>query len=133
MSSFPKSDVRLDQIAKLRKAWIEAAIEGDVNKLAALATDDVVAIHGNGQCACGKEEFQRDRLHAFGLFDVQRIVPSSEITVHDNWAIEVDEVESTRSRVGDVMPVDSQFKIVVVFRRQPDATWKVARILELLG
>ncbi len=133
MSTFPKSDVSLDQIARVRKAWIEAVIDADVSKLATLVTDDVVAIDVNGQCTCGKEEFQQDRLHAFGLFDVERVVSSSEGTLNDKWAIEIVDVASTRSVVGDATPIYTHFKIVVVFHRESDESWKVARTIELLG
>jgi len=134
MSSAPNSDVGFDrsQIAAVRKAWIEAVIHGDVSKLVALVTDDIVAIHGNGQCVCGKEEFKRAFLEVLGQVDVERVVPSSEVSVHDKWAIEIDEVDSSRILEGDDTPIDMHFRAVFVFQRQSDNSWKVARVMELL-
>ena len=135
MSSFPKSDVALvrSQIAAVRQAWINAVIEGDVHQLSDLVTDDVVAVHGSGRCACGKEELKREFLEALRFVDVERTVPTSEVVVHDNWAIEIEEVDSTRVLEGGNMSVDTHFKAVFVFRRQSDGSWKVARVMELVG
>jgi ketosteroid isomerase-like protein len=135
MSTIPKSDHSNDhsKVAAVRKAWIEAVISEDVNKLASLVTDDFVAVHGNGQCSCGKDEFRKDLTHILLKVDVERVSPSSEIIVHDAWAIEIDEVESTRAHIADVTPIITSFKAVFVFKRQPDNSWKIFRILELLG
>ena len=111
---------------------MDAVIDDDINQLAALVTDDVVAVHGNGQCSCGKTELKRDFEHALGRFDVARTLVSSEVIFCGHWAIEIDDVESTRAEVGsDDMPIIACFKAIFVFRRQSDAEWKVARVIEL--
>jgi len=135
MHSSPRADAVPDrsQIAATRKAWIEAVIDEDTDRLSQLVTDDVVAIHGDGRCVCGKEELKRALLEVFGRVDVERTVPSSEVAVYGQWAIEIDEVESTRVMVGDDTPIETHFRAVFVFQRQPDGCWKVARVMELLG
>ena len=134
--SAAKSYVGFDrsQIDALRKSWVNAMINDDVSELTALVTDDVVAVHGDGQCSCGKDELRRYLQHRLELWDVQRTTLSSEVFLREHWAVEVDDVESTRAAVGsDDTPIASQFNAVFVYRRQPDACWKIARIIELPG
>jgi ketosteroid isomerase-like protein len=136
VSSSPKSDVDSDvsKIAAVRAAWIEAVKSSDVSRLADLGTDDVVAVRGTGRCACGKEEFKAELMRGFAMFDAERTVLSSEVIVRDNWAIEIDEMGSTVTpvRVGDGVPVYCHLRVVVIFARQSDSSWKVARVMELL-
>jgi ketosteroid isomerase-like protein len=122
------------QIAAIRKSWINAVIEGNVSRIETFVTEDVVAVRGNGDCLCGKEELKRYLEHLLGLVDVQRTIASSELILQDHWAIEIDEVESTRAIVGsDDTPIDTQFKAVFIFRRQSDGSWRIARLVELRG
>jgi len=122
------------QIAAIRKSWIDAVIEGDVSRIEGFVTDDVVTVRGNGQCLCGKDELKRCLEHLLGLVDVQRTNASSELLMRDHWAIEIDEVESTRATVGsDDTPIDTQFKAVFIFKRKLDGSWRIARVVELPG
>lgn len=134
--SAAKSHVSFDrsQVDAVRRAWVAAALESNVNHLATLVTDDVVVVFGNGYCACGKEDLKNAFLHAFEKCDVERTVLSSEVVFHNHWAIEIDDVQTTRSAIGsDDAPVETQFNDVFVFRQQADASWKIARIVELRG
>ena len=88
------------QIETVRKSWVNAMINDDVSELTALVTDDVVAVHGDGQCSCGKDELRRYLQHRLELWDVQRTTLSSEVFLREDWAVEVDDVESTRAAVG---------------------------------
>ena len=134
MSSSPKPDISGDRtkIATVRTAWIEAVKDGDVNRLGALMTGDVVAVHKDGKCACGREEVKADLQHAFGLYDVERSILSSEVVVRDHWAIEVDEMDSTMTPVSAGTGIRAHVKTVIVYARQEDGSWKIARLLELL-
>jgi ketosteroid isomerase-like protein len=52
-------------IAAVRQAWLEAVSASDAGRLGALVTDDVVVVHGNGRCVCGREERKFDFLKGF--------------------------------------------------------------------
>lgn len=132
ISSKPESDPSVSKIPAIRETWIRAVQASDVDRLMTMVTDDVVVVQGNGVCACGKDEFKAYFHHRFGLFDMEPRVTSVESVVHDKWSFEVDEVESARTAVRGGAPVHSHFRIVVVFARQLDGSWKVARLLELL-
>jgi uncharacterized protein (TIGR02246 family) len=134
VSTSPTSGIDSDQskIAALRQALNQAVKVSDARRLAALATDDVVAVLNNGQCMSGKSDFESFFLRAFERWDLAGAVSSSKVTVYGKWAIEIDEVQGTRAPLdGAGAPIHSHFQAVFVFARQPDASWKVARVIEL--
>jgi len=71
--------------------------------------------------------------HDFGLIDLQLRDSSAEIIVHDKWAIEFLEVDRTVSGKKDLTEVRTHSRIVAVFCRQADTSWKVARVIGLPG
>lgn len=130
ISSKQESDPSVSKIVAIRDAWIRAVQASDVDCLTTLVTDDVVVVEGDGTCACGKNKFNAYFHHRFRLFDVEPRVTRVESVVHDKWGFEVDEVESAHTAVGEGVPVHTHFRIAVVFARQLDGSWKVARLLE---
>jgi ketosteroid isomerase-like protein len=64
-SSNLDSDSAISKIAALREAWIAAVKASDADRLSAMVTDDVVVVHGNGRCVCGKDELKVDLLKGF--------------------------------------------------------------------
>lgn len=134
MSSSRKSGIESDEskIAAVRLALNQAVKGSDASRLVALATDDVVIVLHNGRCMSGKSEFERFFLRAFERWDLEGTVSSSELLVRDKWAIEIDEVHRTQVPLdGAGAPMHSHFEAVFVFARQSDASWKVARVIEL--
>jgi uncharacterized protein (TIGR02246 family) len=133
-NSVPNAGTTLEQakIAEVRQAWVQAVREGDGNRLTNFLTDDVVAVLKDGRCICGKETLKAFLQHAFGLYDVERKILSSRVMMRDKWAIELDEMESTVTPVSNAMYIHAHLKTVIVYGRQADGEWKVARLLELL-
>ena len=133
MNRTAKPDTSLDRskIAAVRKALNEAVKRSEARDLTDLLTDDVVAVHEDGRCMCGKQEVEAFFRHAFARYDIEAMILSSDVVVHDNWAIEMDEVDSVRASFGQGAPIKARFKAVFVFGRQPDFSWKIARIIEL--
>lgn len=132
MSRSSKSDGDPDAsgLATIRETWIMAAQASDADRLAALVTEGVVLVQGNGTCVCGKDELKAYFQHKFGRFDVEPRVTSVETIVHDKWGFEVYAVESAETTVRGSMQIHAQFRVAVIFARQPDGSWKVARLLE---
>ena len=133
MNGSVKSHTSLDRskIAAVRKALNEAVKRSEVRELTDLLTDDAVAVHEDGRCMCGKQEVELFFHHAFARYDIEATILSSNVAVHGKWAIEVDEVDSIRASFGEGAPINTHFKAVFVFARQPDFSWKIARIIEL--
>jgi ketosteroid isomerase-like protein len=134
MSSGPL-DLHVDldkaKIAAVRHAWVDAVKRSDADRLADLVTYDVVGVHANGRCTVGKENLKHFFLDVFDQFNLEGIIESSEIVVHGIWAVEIDEVQTKRTRVEGNLPIDSRFRAVFVFCRQLDDSWKVSRVIEL--
>jgi ketosteroid isomerase-like protein len=128
-----KSDTSLgsSKIAEVRTALNEAVKRSDVHQLTSLLTDDVAVVHEDGRCTCGKQEVEAFFLHAFARYDIEGTISSADVIVHDKWAIEMDEVDTTRESFGVGAPIKVHYKAILVYARQPDFSWKVARFIEL--
>ena len=134
LDSSANSDTNSDvsRIAAVWEDWNAALKTNDANRLAAFVTDDVVFVHEDGRCVCGKEELKADFLNRFERFDFDLRFSPAEIVVRNKWAFEFCEVESTLTGVRGGIQVHAHSRNVIVFARQPDTSWKVARVLELL-
>jgi ketosteroid isomerase-like protein len=126
-------DLDISKIAAVRAAWISAVKASDINGLIALATDDIVVVHGNGKTATGIDALRANLVHDFGLFDLEPRDSSAEIIVHDSWAIEFCDVDRMVSAVKSGTRVQTHSRIIAVFSRQRDTSWKVARVIGLPG
>jgi len=126
-------DLEVSKIAAVRAAWISAVKASDIDGLIALATDDIVVVNGDGKTAIGIDALRANLTHDFGLFDVEPRDSSAQIIVHDSWAIEFCEVDRMVSAVKSGRRVQTRSRIIAVFFRQADASWKVARVIGLLG
>jgi uncharacterized protein (TIGR02246 family) len=125
----PQSNTVTSTIAAVRQAWLDAVRAGDAERLAAMVTDDVVVMHGNGRCVHGRGELEADFLKGFEAFSMEQKVSSAEVVVRGRWAFEISEVESrlTPHLGGESKHVHSI--TIVALSQQSDASWKVARVL----
>ena len=134
MDAFPRLDANsiISSVAAVRQVWLEAVRTSDAERLAALVTDDVVVVHGNGRCVRGREELKQDFLKGFEAFSIEQEVSNSQVVVRGLWAFEISEVETvlTPRRSGEVTHVRSA--AVVVLSQQPDGSWKVGRVVGLV-
>jgi uncharacterized protein (TIGR02246 family) len=119
-------------ITSIREAWLEAVKTGDAGRLASLVADDVVVVHGNSRCVRGRDELEADFKNGFERFAIGQRVTSVEVLIQGHWAIEIAEVESILTPVNGAAPTHVPSKAVVVLARQPNGSWKVARVLGLL-
>jgi len=120
------------KIAALRQAWLAAVKASDAESLAQMLTDDVVVVHGNGRCVCGKEAVRADFLEGFRRFAIDQKVSPTEVIVREKWAFEISEVESELTPIEGGQQVHAHSRTIVVLSRQSDASWRVCRVLGLL-
>jgi uncharacterized protein (TIGR02246 family) len=111
-----------------RLGWA-AVRNSDVGRLASLAADDVVIVHGDGRCIRGKDELTADFLKAFESFRIDQKVVDPEIKTRGNWAFEIASVESTLTPVHGGETKRAITTTLVAMRRQRDGSWKVARVM----
>lgn len=133
MASSSQSDIASDlsKIAAVREAWIAAVKNSDVDRLISMVTNGVVGVFGNGRCVSGKEELKAAFVGGFARFDIERRVVSAEVLIRDKWAFEIDEMEGKLTPVRGGTQVCARLETLVVFERQSDASWKVARLVDL--
>ena len=68
----PGRDLDIAKIAAVRAAWIRAAEASDISGLIALATDDIVVVHGNGKAAIDIDALRADLTHDFEYLMLSR-------------------------------------------------------------
>ena len=120
------------EISALRQAWLATVRSADIGRLASLVAEDVVVVHGDGRCIRGKDEFEADFLKAFESFRIDQRVVDPEITIRGGWAFEIARVKSTVTPIGGGESKRAITTTLVALRRQPDGTWKRARVVGLL-
>jgi len=134
MDMFPQQETNsvASSIAAVRQTWRDAVRAADAERIAAMVTDDVVVVHGDGRCVRGREELKADFLKGFEAFSIEQEVSNPEVVVRGQWAFEIAEVESTLTprRGGKATHVHST--TVVALSQQPDVSWKVGRVLGLV-
>ena len=97
-----------------------------------MVTDDVVVIHGNGRCVRGRDELKAEFLKGFAAFSIEQQVSPLEVLVRGRWAFEIAAVESRLTPHSGGEPAEIHSITVVGLHRQPDGSWKVARVLGVL-
>jgi len=85
----PDSNSVASSVAAVRQTWLDAVRAGDLERLAAMVTDDVVVVHGNGRCVRGREDLKADFLKGFESFSIEQNVSSAEVVVRGRWAFEM--------------------------------------------
>lgn len=134
MDTFPAPDINsvASSVAAVRQAWLDAVRTGDVERLAAMVTDDVVVVHGNGRCVRGRDELKADFLKGFESFSIEQNVSSPEVVVRGRWAFEIAEVESRLAPKCGGESTHVHSTTIVALNRQSDGSWKVGRVLGVL-
>lgn len=131
-SQEPDRDTVTSSIAALRQAWLNAVRSGDVERLAAMVTDDVVVVHGNGRCVRGRDELKADFRQGFEAFAIEQNISAVEVVVRGRWAFEIAEVASKLTPRGGGKATHVRSTTVVAMNRQADGSWKVSRVLGVL-
>jgi len=134
MNAIPKpaGDSVASSIAAVRQAWLDAIRAGDVDRFAALVTDDIVVVHGTGRCVRGEDELRTDLRTAFKTFSIEQSTAPARLVVRGRWALEIVDVETKLTRYPSGERTVFQSMAVTALKRQPDGSWKIGRVLGVL-
>jgi uncharacterized protein (TIGR02246 family) len=121
----------VSSIAAVRQTWLDSVRASDTERIASMLADDIVVVHGNGRCVCGRDELKADFRKGFEAFSISQEVKSTEVIVRGRWAFEISEVETKLMPHSGSVPKQFHSKTVVAFRNQSDGSWKVTRVLGL--
>ena len=117
------------EIIKVRDSWTAAVKAKDVERLISLLADDIVMMHPNRPAIIGLAANRVDLLSAFEKFHVDQTVVSDEIVVSGEWAFDRSRATSTLTPAAGGAPVTVRSKAITILRRQPDGSWKIARVI----
>ena len=126
-------DSDISKIVSIRAAWVSAVKASDIDSLIALGTDDIAVVYGSGKCVCGKDALRVNLVHDLRVFDIEPLDSYEEIAFHGNWAVEFIETDRTLTAIRGGIQVKSHSKMVVLYSRRHDGSWKVARVIQLEG
>jgi uncharacterized protein (TIGR02246 family) len=117
-------------IDNLRQAWRAAAAASDLDLYMTFFTSDAVLIPAGQLCLVGHEAI---RGFAKGFFDSYRIaseeIITDEVVVAGDWAFERGPYQTLYEPLsGDTQVIDTG-QAMYVMKRQPDGSWRYARII----
>ena len=117
-------------IRSLTAAW-EAAIQAeDVPALLALCADDIVLMPPDAPIVRGKQALEESYRSLFEQSAVKATWPvegTEEIVVANDWAFHMSEFTVRMSPKTGGEATEEYGKLIMIFQRQPDGSWKFAR------
>jgi len=116
-----------EAIQTLADEWTAAFNTGDVAGLMACYTEDAVRMPPAASAYAGKEAIEEAFRGLFEQFTAELKWPTDEIVVADDWAFHRGTYTASLTPVAGGKVIEEAGKVVVIFQRQPDGSWKIAR------
>jgi ketosteroid isomerase-like protein len=121
-----ESDV--DALNRLQKQVDSAIIAGDTERYLTFITDDAVLMPPNGPPVTGREAIGSWNRSMSSQFRIQDYASrDDEIVVAGDWAFRRATADWTLTRTAGGAPIRDVVKFIIIYRRQADGSWKVAR------
>jgi ketosteroid isomerase-like protein len=115
-----------DPIFALRQAYMQAALNGDIDAIVSLATDDVVAMSPNDTTVYGKAEWKAWWEEYFQYFHIVALTePDRDVAVSGDFATEVSGYVLAIAPVGGGARIRDDGRQLTVWKRQDDGSWKM--------
>jgi uncharacterized protein (TIGR02246 family) len=118
----------VEALNRLQKQVDSAIIAGATERYVALITDDAVLMPPNGAPVIGKDAI---RLWNQAMFKQSRIQSYSsvddEVVVTGDWAFRRARIDWTIASTAGGAPARDSGKYIIIYRRQADGSWRVAR------
>ena len=121
----PITQKDIAQIKALGSALDAAALAGDWDAIAALFTEDVCLMFPNGPILRGREEF-REWLGSVGYSASEHRIEFQEVDGYGDLAYARGEGTETFIVTGMETPVTDTVKILSIFRKQAEGSWRIA-------
>jgi uncharacterized protein (TIGR02246 family) len=115
-------------IEATEKSWSAAYLKADAAAIAALYTEDAASIPPSGELNRGREAIAKQNQAAFDTVNVTaREDITEEVTLAGDYAIEVGHFSWAGTSKKTSKPLKGQGRYVVVWRKDPDGTWRLFR------
>ena len=112
-------------LSEARAALIAAATTGDAVALALVYTSDAVLMNPNAPDVRGRPEIEAHFRRAFALIGIREMTLTPvEVAGNDRDAWELSTFTQVIERPG-LPPAEDRGRVVLVWHREPDATWRI--------
>ena len=127
----PQVDVEADAAAinRLLDEDTTALNAGDAVGLVALYTEDVVLMPPDELAVIGKEARRAFLQTFFDQYTLELARSTEEVVVADDWAFARSTQTSTLTPKDGGEPIERSGKVIHIYQRQPDGSWKLARAI----
>jgi uncharacterized protein (TIGR02246 family) len=122
----------LTPIRDVAHRWAAAVRERNTRELAALMTDDVVVIHGDGRVVAGREAVLADFAVAFDRFHVDQTMEFEETIVAGEWAVDRANVSTALLALESRETRHVLSRTLTILRKDDTGGWRVARTMGVI-
>ena len=116
-------------IERITKDWSTAWHAGDWAGVVALYTDDAVLMPENQPAVIGKEAIRSLYRSVFNEFTFTGSGATQEVEVAGDWGFFRSTYTMVATPKAGGEPIEDVGKWLVIVRRQPDGSWKIARLI----
>lgn len=125
----PPPDADAVAIRALLDRTADATNAGDVAGWVELFADDAVYLPDNSPPVTSRNDLERVAVSAFGRYRNNIRIDPVEIVLLGEWAFAQAHVTGNAVPRGDGNPLVVDRKEIVLFRRQADGSWRIARLI----
>lgn len=125
----PTPDADTLAIRALLDRSADANNAGDVAGWVELFADDAVYMPDNSPPITTRDDLERVAVSGFGRYRNNIRIEPVEIVLLGDWAFAQAHVTGSAVPRGDGNPVVVDMKEIALFRRQPDGSWRIARLI----
>jgi ketosteroid isomerase-like protein len=122
------SEADLEALNTLQRQVDAAIIAGDTESYVGLIADDAVLMPPNAPPVIGKNAIRSWNQLMSQRFRFQAYKPvDDEVVVAGRWAFRRATADWTLTPVGGGDPIQDSGKFIIIYERQPNRSWRVAR------
>jgi len=130
MTSHSQDVQDIQAIGQLAADWRSGWLAGDVDALLSLYADEPVLMPQGQPAVSGKEEIRRLYQAVFKEVTVKSEGTVMEVEASGNWGFFWSTYKLTATPRAGGETIESEGKSLFVVKRQPDGTWKIARLMD---
>ena len=123
----------IDAINQLRSDYEAAYNAQDAAAVADFRADDAIGSLPNEGPTTTKDAVRSNLQATFDQFEAEIWISSEELQVTGNWSFDAGTVIQTLIPKGKGEAMERHFSYLVIWKRQADGSWKIARSVNRIG
>lgn len=117
-------------ITAVRDAWVTSHNAADPDALANLYTEDAVRMTLGQPTTTDRASIRQAFAATFGMGKATAAIHSDEMQLMGDWAFDRGTFSGTMTPAGANDPTTTEGRYIVILRRQPDGSWKIAQSID---